>query len=79
MRERRACIVGDTGAVVPPRDSEALAAALAGLVAVSPEERRRLGAATRARIRDKVSLGDVARRYERRPRRASDMAGRIAD
>jgi len=70
-----AWIVGGTGAVVPPRDSEALAAALARLVALSPEERRRLGAAARARIRDKFSLADVARQYEELYRRLAEQHG----
>jgi glycosyltransferase involved in cell wall biosynthesis len=59
-----AWIVGDTGVVVPPRDSEALAAALARLVAAGPAARRRQGSAARERIQEKFSLANVAGQYE---------------
>ncbi len=48
-------IVGETGAVVPPRDPQALAAALAALTADGGDPARR-GAAARARIADNFSL-----------------------
>ena len=59
-----AWIVGDTGEVVPPRDSAAMAAAIARLVALGAAGRRRLGSAARARIEENFSLANVARQYE---------------
>jgi glycosyltransferase involved in cell wall biosynthesis len=49
-------IVGDTGLVVPPRDVVALAAALETLAAEPEADRRRRGAAARARIVKRVTL-----------------------
>jgi glycosyltransferase involved in cell wall biosynthesis len=49
-------IVGEAGAVVPPRDPQALAAALGRLVASDAAQRRALGAAARARIEARFSL-----------------------
>jgi glycosyltransferase involved in cell wall biosynthesis len=43
-------IVGDTGTIVPPGDSRALAEAIAAQAALQPEERRRAGRRARARI-----------------------------
>jgi hypothetical protein len=54
--------VGDTGVVVPPRDSEALAAALEPLVA-SEDERRRLGEAALARARTLFDGREIVRRH----------------
>jgi glycosyltransferase involved in cell wall biosynthesis len=56
-------IVGDTGRIVPPRQAEALAAALAGLLGASAQQRRELGLRARARIEDRYGLAGVARRY----------------
>ena len=56
-------IVGDAGTVVPPRDAEALADAVADLLAKDIDERRALGARARARIEDNFALADVANRY----------------
>jgi glycosyltransferase involved in cell wall biosynthesis len=53
---------GDTGALVPPRDPAALAAALARLAA-EPELRERLGEAGRRRIEDEFSLSDCRRAH----------------
>ena len=58
-------IVGDTGRVAPPRDPEALAAALLDLLAMSPERRRELGGAAQRRIADHFSLSIAVERYER--------------
>lgn len=52
-------ILGETGAVVPPRDPEALAAAIATLAHMGTEGRRALGLAGRRRMEDNFSL----RRY----------------
>jgi glycosyltransferase involved in cell wall biosynthesis len=54
--------VGDTGVVVPPRDSEALAAALEPLVA-SEDERRRLGEAALERARSLFDGREIVRRH----------------
>ncbi len=51
---------GVTGATVPPRDAQALAAALAGLLA-APGARARHGAAGRDRVRRHFSLDGMAR------------------
>ncbi len=57
-------IIGSTGAVVPPRDAAALAAALERLIAAGPEQRRALGQQARRRIVDNYDLDDIVRRYE---------------
>jgi glycosyltransferase involved in cell wall biosynthesis len=49
-------IVGDTGAIVPPRDPAALAAALDRLAGAGPGERALRAAAARARIEARFSL-----------------------
>jgi len=57
-------IVGPTGAVVPPRDPEALAAGWERLIALGAEGRRELGAAARTRIVENYELEAVIARYE---------------
>lgn len=59
-----ALMVGETGRVVPPRDSEALAGAWQELLRLSPEARRRLGEAARQRTLERFDLSAVTRRYE---------------
>lgn len=59
-----AWIVGRTGFVVPPRDSEALAAALGRLIALGPEGRQQLGAAARARVLEDFGVDEIVRQYE---------------
>jgi glycosyltransferase involved in cell wall biosynthesis len=59
-----AWIVGRTGIVVPPRDSEALADALGRLVALGGEGRRQLGAAARARVIENFEIDDIVGRYQ---------------
>jgi glycosyltransferase involved in cell wall biosynthesis len=56
-------LIGDTGEVVAPGDPQAVAAALARLLALEPAARAALGAKARQRIIDRYSIGDVARRY----------------
>lgn len=51
-------LVGDAGVLVPPRDEDALAAALAELLA-DGERRRTLGAAARARVQRSFSLEEM--------------------
>ncbi len=59
-----AWIVGNTGRVVPPRDSEALANAWKDLIELGAEGREALGKAARARIIEHFSLDSVVARYE---------------
>ncbi|WP_295889009.1 glycosyltransferase [uncultured Thiohalocapsa sp.] len=58
-----AVMVGATGRVVPPREPVALAAALRDLLALTPEQRRELGASARARVGAEYDLTAVAGRY----------------
>lgn len=58
-----ATMVGETGIVVPPREPEALAAAIATMAGESPESRVRRGADARERVRARWSLESVARKY----------------
>jgi glycosyltransferase involved in cell wall biosynthesis len=57
-------IVGDTGKVVPPRDSRALAEAWSELLAAGEPERRALGLAARGRIEALYSLPAIVDQYE---------------
>ncbi len=59
-----AWIVGRTGTVIPPRDSEALADALASLATLAPDARRQLGATARARVLENFEIDDIIQRYE---------------
>ena len=56
-------IVGDTGRVVPPRDPQALAAALGDVLNLSDTERRRLGERARSRIAERYSLDAITAQY----------------
>lgn len=56
-------LLGDCGELVSPRDPEALAAALIGALALSPEEAAALGARARRRIVDHFSLDSVVRTW----------------
>jgi glycosyltransferase involved in cell wall biosynthesis len=58
-------VIGDTGLVVPPRNAEALAAALHELIELGKERRRRLGAEARKRIIDRFSLNAAVAQYEK--------------
>jgi glycosyltransferase involved in cell wall biosynthesis len=59
-----AYIIADTGRVVSPRDSQALANALLDLVGLSTEQRQLMGAAARRRIEENFEINAVAKRYE---------------
>lgn len=59
-----ALIVGETGAVAPPRDLGALVAALREVIGRVQTGREVLGAACRARIREKFELAKVIAEYE---------------
>jgi glycosyltransferase involved in cell wall biosynthesis len=60
-----ALIVGETGAVVPPKDPAALASAIAAMVGLEPTARRQLGKAARQRIADEYALEGIAQQHER--------------
>jgi hypothetical protein len=57
-------LVGDTGRIVKPQDSGALAANCQDLILAGREERMRLGTAARTRIIVRFSIASVARLYE---------------
>lgn len=57
-------IVAQTGAVVPPRDSQALAVAMIDLIDRGPKARYELGQVARARIENEYSLVHITARYE---------------
>jgi len=56
-------LVGETGVIVPAKDSQALANAFSRLIEAGPSGRRRLGDAARLRIETEFSLDRVAQRY----------------
>lgn len=58
-------IIGETGRTVPPRDPEAMAAALVELARMDAEARARLGVAARARIVGHFSIAQIADDYAR--------------
>ena len=60
-----AYIIGDTGKVVPSRDSTALAKAWLELLSIAPEKRSELGLKARKRIEGEFSISKVAQRYEK--------------
>jgi glycosyltransferase involved in cell wall biosynthesis len=57
-------IVGETGRIVPPRASSALAEAWCELLELGPVERARLGQAARSRILQRYELTAISGRYE---------------
>lgn len=59
-------IVGDSGRVVPARQSDALAAAITEMIAIGAEGRARLGEVGRCRMVERYELGQIVRRYEER-------------
>ncbi len=59
-----ACLVGDTGFCVPPRDPQALAQAILRMIDAGPERRRQIGAAARRRVEEEFSLPEIVSRYE---------------
>jgi glycosyltransferase involved in cell wall biosynthesis len=56
-------IIGDTGAVVPPRDPHALAAAIRALAEDTPAQRVARGALARQRIAERFSLERAVARF----------------
>ncbi len=57
-------IVGDTGIVVPPKNSEALANAWRELITLGPMRRKQLGLEARNRIEEYYALPSIVRKYE---------------
>lgn len=57
-------LVGPTGLVVPPRNSEALAEAWRELIRLGSEGRAQLGEAARERVRENFLLASVIAQYE---------------
>lgn len=58
-------IVGETGQIVPPSDSAALADALATMTERTPAERTSLGGEARARIEARYALPSVVEQYSK--------------
>ncbi|HVM80317.1 MAG TPA: glycosyltransferase [Stellaceae bacterium] len=58
-----AAIVGDTGRIVPPREPEALAAALRDLLAMPAAARAALGLRARRRIEEHYGIARIAQQY----------------
>jgi glycosyltransferase involved in cell wall biosynthesis len=59
-----AFIVGDTGRVVPPSDTEALAEAMRSLLSLPPQTRHKLGRAALQRIREHFEIRSVVQQFE---------------
>ena len=59
-----AMMIGETGRVVPPANSPALAAGLAELLKLGPVQMNRLGIEARRRVQELFDLDAVAKRYE---------------
>ena len=59
-----AWMVGDTGKIVPPKDSEALAKAWQELIVLNSEEKQVLGTNARAKIQQLFSLPTIVSQYE---------------
>ncbi len=57
-------IVGDTGIVVPPGNSERLAAGWLELLEMGNEKRRHMGERARERILGRFELRNVVRQFE---------------
>ncbi len=60
-----AIIIGDTGQVVPPRNSSALADAWENMMRRSTEERKALGKAAREKVSREYTLESVIEKYEK--------------
>lgn len=56
-------IVGDAGAIVPPRDPAALAGAIISLSRLGSQGRQAVGQAARERVRAEFSIGKIATLY----------------
>ena len=72
-----AYLVGDTGMVVPPRDPKALAEAMAKLLGMDADERSRLAALARKRIKENFALSSVGERYYQLYREAAPQSAAL--
>jgi glycosyltransferase involved in cell wall biosynthesis len=70
-------VLGPHGIIVPPRQSEAMASAIARLIDLGGEARHQLGVAGRARILQHFSLQEVVRQYEALHRSVSAEHARL--
>jgi glycosyltransferase involved in cell wall biosynthesis len=76
-----ALMIGQTGKIVPAKDSDALAKALNELLALTPQVRINLGSIARARVCDLFDLEAVSARYHdlytqvQRPQRRGRFSG----
>lgn len=59
-----AWLIGETGRIVAPRDTEALAKALTELLSLSPDARRKLGEQARLRVVNNFSLEQYVAEHE---------------
>ena len=57
-------LIGDTGRVVPPRDSLALAESWKDLITIGSNGRRDLGLAARLRMKQHFEIGNIVSQYE---------------
>jgi glycosyltransferase involved in cell wall biosynthesis len=57
-------IVGQTGRIVPPQNSEDIAKAVRELIELGHEERTRLGLAARSRVKEHFDLPNIVIRYQ---------------
>lgn len=57
-------LVGEAGALVPPKDPQALAGAMLARMRTAPEDRRTLGQAARVRIESSFSMNSKADEWE---------------
>ncbi|HMD87894.1 MAG TPA: glycosyltransferase, partial [Anaerolineaceae bacterium] len=65
-------IIGDSGKVVPPRNSQALASEIINLLSLSAAQRSQLGQIARSRIEDQFDIRIIVSRYERLYREEMD-------
>jgi glycosyltransferase involved in cell wall biosynthesis len=59
-----ACIIGETGRIVPAGDMVRFAEGVAALLALSPAQRASLGKKARARVASHFEIDSIVRRYE---------------
>lgn len=58
-------VVGDTGIIVPPKDSEALAKGIMKMLNYTDEEREKIGRQARQRVIENFDIQKIARQFER--------------
>lgn len=59
-----AYVVGDTGEIVPIKNSQALASGIMAMLKLSQHERQKLGQSARKRVLDKFDIKNVAKQFE---------------